>query len=89
MRYIISCDCSGTPKRAEASFSVLFPNESLPEKVIGKNAIRNLADQLTGEAKARVQAMAINKDRQAYFLETTEQGDIVRLYNLLTGKVVP
>lgn len=89
MRYIISCDCSGTPKRAEASFSVLFPDESLPQKVIGKNAIRGLADRMTGEAKVRVQAMATNKDRQAYFLETTEQGDIVRLYNLLTGKVVP
>ena len=82
MRMILVCSCHNMSKKASESFSLLFPDEVLPEIIKGKDRIYKLAQQLGNE---HIKALSKLSGKFAYYVEI--DGDkIVKEYDLVSGK---
>lgn len=90
VRRILVCNCNDTPKFAEESFSLLFPNLSTPKVIAGDTAINAFADILPPKTEAcrYIRGIANNKERFAIYLDWDDSGNIRSAYNLLTGKKI-
>ena len=86
-KYILVCKCPGMDKKAIAAYSILFPNQDIPDIVIGKNKILKLWEQTQGTNFGEyIKALSKNRDEFARYFDVDEKGDVVRSVNLLTGK---
>lgn len=82
MKIILTCTCFNMKKKASEAFSLLFPNEVLPNIVKGRDRIYKLSQQLNNE---HIKAISKLSGKFAYYVEL--DGDkITKEYDLLTGK---
>lgn len=82
MKIILTCTCFNMKKKASEAFSLLFPNEVLPDIVKGRDRIYKLSQQLNNE---HIKAISKLSGKFAYYVEL--DGDrITKEYDLLTGK---
>lgn len=82
MKIILTCTCFNMKKKASEAFSLLFPNEVLPDIVKGRDRIYKLSQQLDNE---HIKAISKLSGKFAYYVEL--DGDrITKEYDLLTGK---
>ena len=82
MKYILCCSCFNMAKKASEAFSVLFPNEVLPEVVKGRDRIYKFGFDLKND---HIIAISKLSGKFAYYLEL-DNGNILEEYNLLTGR---
>ena len=89
MKGLFICSCSGVKERATASFKILFPKEEAPEVYRGDAAILKVANKYPNtNVYGYLEAVSKMNGRFAYFVESDDKGDVIRNYNLLTGKKV-
>jgi len=87
-RYILACSCGGMKERAAKAFKIAFPDDEMPEELVGKDNIRKLIAKYPAESNFAKQLAAIVKKsgRYAYFIEHDDEYNITALYDLMTGK---
>lgn len=80
--YILTCSCHNMGKRASEAFSLLFPNQVLPDIVKGKDRLYKLGKELGND-----HLLAISKlsGKFAYYVEI-EDNKIIKEVNLLNGR---
>lgn len=82
MNVILICSCFNMKKRAAESFSLLFPDEVLPQVIKGKDAIFKFAQAIGNK---HIEAIAKLSGKFAYYVEL--DGDIItKEVDLTTGK---
>ena len=81
-RYIICCSCFNMTKKASEAFSIMFPNEILPEIVKGRDRVYKLSQELKNE---HIKAISKLSGKYAYFIRT-EDGLITEEYDLIHRK---
>ena len=82
MKIILTCTCFNMKKKASEAFSLLFPNEVLPDIVKGRDRIYKLSQQLNNE---HIKAISKLSGKFAYYVEL-DGNKIIKEYDLLTGK---
>ena len=89
MKVILCCECGDTPAYSKDAFSILFPNEKIPEVFAGDSTIAALADRFpsTSDAYSYIKGIAQNKEKYALAIDATEDGEVISITNLLTGRV--
>lgn len=82
MRKILCCSCFRMDKKASEAFSVIFPNEVLPNIIKGKDRIYKFSQTINND---HIKAISKLTGRFAYFVEI--EGDkITKEYDLVKGK---
>ena len=79
---ILCCSCFRMDKKAAETFSLLFPNEVLPEIIKGRDRIGKFAKEIKND---HITAISRLTGKFAYYIEL-EDNKIVKEYNLVTGK---
>lgn len=82
MKYILTCTCFNMKKKASEAFSLLFPNEVLPDIVKGRDRIYKLSQEINNE---HIKAISKLSGKFAYYVEL-DGNKITKEYDLLTGK---
>ena len=82
MKYILTCSCFNMNKKAGEAFSLLFPQEILPEIVKGRDRIYKLSQQLNNE---HIKAISKLSGKFAYYV-VLDGDKIIEEYDLLTGR---
>ena len=82
MRRILCCSCFRMDKKASEAFSVIFPNEVLPNIIKGKDRIYKFSQTINND---HIKAISKLSGRFAYFVEI--EGDkITKEYDLVKGR---
>ena len=79
MKKILVCSCFKMDKKAAEAFSILFPNEVLPEIIKGKDRIRKFAESIDNQ---HIKAIAKLSGRFAYYVEL-DGNNIIMEYDLV------
>ena len=82
MKYILTCSCLNMGKKASEAFSLLFPNEVLPDIVKGRDRIYKLSQDINND---HIKAISRLSGRYAYYVEI-ENNKIIKEYDLLRGR---
>lgn len=82
MKYILVCSCFNMGKKASEAFSLLFPNEVLPDIVKGRDRIYKLSQDISND---HIKAISRLSGKYAYYVEI-EGNKIVKEYDLLRGR---
>lgn len=81
MKKILCCSCFRMDKKASEAFSVLFPNEVLPDIIKGKDRIYKFAKEINND---HITAISKLTGKFAYYVEL--DGDkIIEEYDLVKG----
>lgn len=80
-KYILICSCYRMDKKASEAFSVLFPNEVLPDIIKGRDRISKFAKEVKND---HITAISRLTGRFAYYIEI-EDGKILKEYDLVRG----
>lgn len=83
MKALLVCSCPKMDEFAEEAYEMLFHSEA-HVIYVGKSKIMDFANTLTGDAREYVSAIARNKDKFAYYVDT-ESDSINEVYNLKSG----
>ena len=81
-RYIICCSCFNMTKKASEAFSIMFPNEILPEIVKGRDRVYKLSQELKNE---HIKAISKLSGKFAYYVEL-DDGKITKEIDLVHGR---
>ena len=81
MKKILTCSCFKMDKKASEAFTVLFPNEVLPDIVKGRDRISKFAKEVNND---HIKAISKLSGRFAYYIEI-EDGKILKEYDLVRG----
>lgn len=82
MKYILVCSCHNMSKRASEAFSILYPNEVLPDIVKGRDRLYKLGKELGND---HILAISKLSGKFAYYVEI-EDNKIIKEVNLLNGR---
>lgn len=85
MNYILVCQCSGGKEKAEIAFSILKPNEPIPQVIKGKEAIAKLASQYNN---SHLRAISKLNGNFSYYININDNGKITEEYDLTRGAKV-
>ena len=89
MKVIAVCTCSGMKEKAESAFRILFPKDTLPTIVRGKDAIKKFASYHKGQNIGNyLEAISKKSGKFSYYIEYDDRGDVIDNINLMTGKKV-
>lgn len=80
-RFILTCSCHNMDKRAKEAFSLLFPDQILPDIVRGRDRIYKLALETKNE---HLKAISKLGGKYAYYVELADDV-IIKEINLLNG----
>lgn len=81
---ILICSCFNMTKKASEAFSLLFPDQVLPQTIKGRDRIYKLGKELQND---HILAISKLSGKFAFYVEL--DGDtITKEYNLLTGRRV-
>ena len=83
MKKILCCSCFRMDKKASEAFSILFPNEVLPDIIKGRDRIYKFAKSINND---HITAISKLGGKFAYFIELNNNNKIVKEYDLVTGK---
>lgn len=78
---ILCCSCFRMDKKASEAFSILFPNEMLPEIIKGKDRIYKFAKNINND---HITAISKLTGRFAYYVEL-DGNKIITEYDLVKG----
>lgn len=82
MNVILVCSCHNMSKRASEAFSLLFPNEALPNIIKGRDRVYKFSQEIGNE---HIKAISRLGGKYAYYIEL--DGDkIIKEYDLLSGR---
>ena len=81
MKKILTCSCFNMGKKSSEAFSILFPNEMLPEIIKGKDRIYKFAKDINND---HITAISKLTGRFAYYVEL-EDNKIITEYDLMKG----
>lgn len=81
-KYILTCSCHNMDKRASEAFSLLFPDQVLPEIVKGRDRLYKFAKSLNNDHLIAVSKLS---GRFAYYVELDEDNKVTKEINLVTG----
>ena len=81
MKKILTCSCFNMGKKASEAFSVLFPNEMLPEIIKGKDRIYKFAKDINND---HITAISKLTGKFAYYVELKDN-KIITEYDLVKG----
>lgn len=81
MKKILTCSCFNMGKKASEAFSILFPNEMLPEIIKGKDRIYKFAKEINND---HITAISKLTGRFAYYVEL-DGNKITAEYDLMKG----
>ena len=74
-------------EKAKTAFSILFPNDEIPEMFVGKDAVKKFASYHQGTNVANyAEATSKQNGQYSYLIDYDENGDVLSIYNLKTGK---
>lgn len=79
---ILVCSCFNMSKKASEAFSLLFPDQLLPQIVKGRDRIYKLGKEMQND---HILAISKLSGKFAYYI-SMEDNTIAEEYNLLTGK---
>lgn len=82
VKKILTCSCFRMGKKASEAFSLLFPQEILPEIVRGRDRIYKLGKELGND---HILAVSKLSGKFAYYIEL-DNGKITKEYDLLKGR---
>lgn len=89
MKCIVRCSCGGVKTKMEATFSLLFPNDKLPQEYRGSDNITKLAKTCPNTNFSNYLLMIIkNRGRYCYYFDVDEKYNITTAYNLMTGEKI-
>ena len=80
-RRILCCSCFRMDKKASEAFSLLFPNEVLPQIIKGRDRIYKLSREVGND---HIKAISKLSGRFAYYIKM-RGGEIVEEYDLVRG----
>lgn len=81
-KYILICSCFGQEKRATEAFSIMFPNQVLPEIVKGRDKLYKLGKSLDND---HIIAISKLSGKFAYYVEL-DDGKITKEIDLVHGR---
>ena len=81
MKKILTCSCFNMGKKASEAFTVLFPNEVLPDVIKGRDRISKFAKEVNNDHVAAISKLT---GRFAYYIEIKD-GKILKEYDLVRG----
>lgn len=81
MKRILCCSCFRMEKKASEAFSILFPNEILPDIIKGKDRIYKFAKSMNND---HITAISKLSGKFAYYVEI-EGNKIIKEYDLIKG----
>lgn len=81
-QYILTCSCHNMGKRGAEAFSLLYPNQVLPDIVKGRDRIYKLGKELGND---HILAISKLSGKFAYYVEL-DGSKIIKEYDLLTGR---
>ena len=81
MKVILTCSCFNMGKKAREAFSLLFPDEILPEIIKGRDRIYQFAKKIGND---HIEAISKLSGKYAYYVEL-EDNKIVKEYDLQRG----
>lgn len=81
-RFILVCSCFNMSKKASEAFSVMFPNDVLPQIIKGRDRIYKFSLEKDSH---HIKAISRLSGRFAYYIHI-EDGKIVEEWDLLKGK---
>lgn len=81
-RYILICSCFGQAKRAREAFSIMFPNQVLPEIIKGRDRLYKLGKSLDND---HIIALSKLSGKFAYYVEL-DDGKIIKEIDLVHGR---
>ena len=81
MKKILTCSCFNMGKKASEAFTVLFPNDVLPDVIKGRDRISKFAKEVNNDHIAAISKLT---GRFAYYIEI-EDGKILKEYDLVRG----
>lgn len=78
---ILACSCHNQDKKAKEAFSLLFPNESTPEIIRGRDRVYKFGREIGND---HIIAISKLSGKYAYYVEL--DGDkIIKEYDLVRG----
>lgn len=80
--YILTCSCHNMDKRASEAFSLLFPDQVLPEIIKGRDRLYKFAKSLNNDHLIAISKLS---GRFAYYVELDEDNKVTKEINLVTG----
>lgn len=80
-KLILCCSCFNMEKKAREAFSLLFPNEVLPDIIKGKDRIRKFAKEINND---HITAISKLTGKFAYYVELDDD-KIAKEYDLVRG----
>lgn len=80
---ILCCSCHNMWKTAAEAYHQLFPTAPLPEIIRGRDRIYKLALETGND---HIKAISKLGGKYAFYLELDESNNIIKEYNLITGK---
>ena len=81
MKKILCCSCFRMDKKASEAFSILFPNEVLPDIIKGKDRIYKFAKSVNND---HITAISKLTGKFAYYVKLDGE-KIVEEYDLMKG----
>lgn len=89
MNALVCCACEGVPLAAQATWRTMF-KEKVPISWAGKNRISVLMDLVPPRSSVYSHLLALSKKdgKFAYAIEWDADGNITKMYNLLTKKEI-
>lgn len=85
MRFIFTCACKDQEIFVKEAYQLLFPNSPTPQIYKGTNIYSIYEKYPNTNLATYAKALAKNKEKFAYYIETDENQDIIKQYNLKTG----
>ena len=84
---IICCKCSDTPRFSGDAYHLLFHKDEIPPILMREKDINNFIDEHEGGNVAKyVKALTKGKEKYSVYFEYDDWSNIVKSYNLLTGR---
>lgn len=83
MKYILTCSCHNMSKRASEAFSLLYPDQVLPDIVKGRDRLYKLGKSLNND---HIIAISKLSGKFAYYVELNDKNIITKEVNLLSGR---
>lgn len=80
--YILTCSCHNMSKRAKEAFSLLFPDQVIPDTIKGRDRLYKLGKELQND---HIIAISKLSGKFAYYVELDDNNTITKEINLLTG----
>lgn len=87
-KVIACCSCGGISDKSKAGFKLLFPDDELPEMVIGREKITDYSEKFYFDSQGARRLRALSKDYEKFsnYFEIDNDGTVVKQYDLLNGR---